>query len=182
MVYCIESQSRRRVAIRSETNIVLINPPARAGRPSRAPHRRRRCPWAHGPDPHRRPRPGHRLRRPHARSRHRHPWCNSGRTGYRHHCVPLRLYAYWEKNHKTCEDNLADHSIHLKARPAEPSPNQPSPIRRMRPPRHRFQCNSIASRKSPRASCPQTPPSMERVHSAFSLSPLPYPLFPSTVL
>ena len=173
----IESQSRRRVAIRSETNIVLINPPAHAGRPSRAPHRRRRRPWPHCPDPHHRPRPRHRLRRPRARGRHRHPWCNSERMGHRvHHSAPLRLYAHWEKNHKTCEDNLADHCTHLKTRRAEPFPNQPSPIRRMRPPRHRFQCNSISSCKSPRASCPQTPPSNGT--SSFRIFPIPSSLSP----
>jgi hypothetical protein len=42
----------------------------------------------------------------------------------RHHSAPLRLYACREKNYKTCEDNLADHGFHLKARTAEPGANK----------------------------------------------------------
>jgi len=46
----------------------------------------------------------------------------------RHHSAPLRLHACRKKNHKTCEDDLADHGSHLKARPAEPFTNNLSPI------------------------------------------------------
>jgi hypothetical protein len=36
-----------------------------------------------------------------------------------HASAPLRLRAACrKKNHKTCNNNLADHNLHLKARPA----------------------------------------------------------------
>jgi hypothetical protein len=36
-----------------------------------------------------------------------------------HHAVPLCLCACRENNRETCEDHLANHGSHLKARPAE---------------------------------------------------------------
>jgi hypothetical protein len=45
-----------------------------------------------------------------------------GNWGYRP--TPLRLHTCWKKNHKTCEDNLADHCDHLKTQPAEPLGNE----------------------------------------------------------
>jgi hypothetical protein len=34
-----------------------------------------------------------------------------------HASAPLCLRAYREKKYKTCNNNLADHNLHLKARP-----------------------------------------------------------------
>ncbi len=38
--------------------------------------------------------------------------------------MPLSPQACREQNHETCEDNMADHGTHLKARPAGPFPKK----------------------------------------------------------
>ncbi len=64
------------------------------------------------------------MRGPQARSLHHYPRRNPDRMGnWRHHSAPLRLRACRKKNHKTCEDYLADHGSHVTARRAKPGPN-----------------------------------------------------------
>ena len=147
---------------------------------SRASHSRRPCSRAKSSAPRPRPRPGHRPRSAGARSLHRRSRRTTGSMGTCGHAsAPLCLRACREKNHKTCNNNLADHNLHLKARPAgsfNPHTQQAS-IRKMRPALHALQFNSFACAKFPCSKRPLASPS-----SASSLLTIPYPLFPSTVL
>jgi len=125
-VYGIESQSRRRTAIRSKTDRSSrgeLRPPA-----SHPRHHRFRGPRSAA---HHRPRPSHRLCSHRVGGRHHRSRGNIDSTRNRRHCsAPLSAEASRKKHHKTCEDDLTNHGSHLKARPAEPFPNNPSPIPR----------------------------------------------------
>ena len=94
----------------------------------------------------------------------------------RHHSTPLRPHACREKNHKTCEDDLADHDSHLKPRPAEPSTNNVCPLRRMHPAQHWFQSNSFVRAKFPRSPRCRAFLCNGLIHH--SLLPIPGPQFP----
>src|SRR5947207_8809525 len=84
----------------------------------------------------------------HAGNRKLNPRCSlncrvASRSVLGNRSVPLSAEASRKKHHKTCEDDLTDHGSHLKARPAEPFLNNPSPIPKMRPEQHWFQFNSL---------------------------------------
>src|SRR5256885_3656304 len=156
-VYGIESQSRCRTAIRSKTDTLVIDASSRGELRPPASHPRHHRFRAQRSSAHHRPRPSHRLCSYPVRGRHHRSRGNIDSMG-RHRPTPLSAEASRKKHHKTCEDDLTDHGSHLKARPAEPFLNNPSPIPKMRPEQHWFQFNSL----------------LWRIGSS--------PLFPSTVL
>jgi hypothetical protein len=111
------------------TNILVIVAPSRGNLLARAPRYRHRRPQARRAAPNRHPRPGHRPRTSRKRSLHR--YSRGGGEAVRtrgHPSAPLGLHDYRENNHKTCEDDLANHDSHLKARPAESFTNNLSSI------------------------------------------------------
>jgi hypothetical protein len=181
-VHCIESQSRRRAAIRSKTTILAIEAPSRGDLRPCGSHCWRRRSRAHCSAPRHRPRARPRLRSPRVRSLRHHPWCNSDSMGNRRHpSAPLCLRACREKNHKACKNDLADHSSHLKVRPAGPftinlsSKTQLAAIRKMRQAQRRFQCNSIAGAEFPRSKRSLPSPSSASSLLSLPLSPFPIP-------
>ena len=119
----IKPQSRRRAAIRSHPKFVISNAASRCDS-SRVPRDRHRYarPRRAAPDNHPRSRNNRRsssVRRRHYRSRR-----NRCPTENRwHRSAPLRLHSYRKKNYKACEDDLANHGSHRKARAAEPVTN-----------------------------------------------------------
>src|SRR6266478_1857078 len=109
---------------------------------------------------------------------------------WRHHSAPLRLRACRKKNHKTCEDDLADHGSHLTARRAKPGPNNLAHLHLQgcaQPPIG-FKSNSFSSLEFPASRLQPTPFKQENCFSCplpttrCSLPTIPSPLFPPTVL
>ncbi len=143
-MYGIESQSRRRAAIRSKTDTLVIDASSRGELRPPASHPRHHRFRPQRSATHDRPRPSHRLCSHRVGGRHHRSRGNSDSTrDRRHRSASLSAEASRKKHHKTCEDDLTDHGSHLKARPAEPFTNNPSPIPKMRPEQHWFQFNSL---------------------------------------
>jgi hypothetical protein len=189
LVHRIKPKSLRRAAIRSHPKFVLSNAASRgdSSRASRYGHRSAR-PRRTAPDNH--PRPRNSRRSPSVRRRHHRAWynyCPAGNRWYR--SAPLRLHSYRKKNYKSCEDDVADHGSHLKARTADPKTNSCA---------HLQGCALSTIGFNPIPSLPsnsQVTPSKGVVQSRevffcspaaapthLLLSPIPYPLFPCTVL
>ena len=143
-MYGIESQSRRRTAIRSKTDTLLIDRSLCAGLRPPASHPRHHRFRAQRSAAHRRPRPSHHVCSHRLGGRHHRSRGNMDSTrDRRHRSAPLSAEPSRKKHHKTCDDDLTDHGSHSKGPACRALPEQPFPIPKMRLVQHWFQFHSL---------------------------------------